>query len=159
MPPIKLSRGKTSLDEVSIVDKRPFIERQLDKLVLNVENSITAAGSSVLEVLERAPGVIISNGNSINLRGKSGVMIMIDGKITPLSGEELINYLKTIPATNIDKIKIITNHQPVTMLPATRALSISVLKKTSARALMAMFTLSDRQGGGTTNPITQPILT
>ena len=109
LSPIELSKSDHALKEVEISYKKPLIERQFDKLIVNVENSILAAGSSALEVLERAPGVIINNETSILLKSKSGVIIMIDGKISPLSGADLINYLKSVPATNIDKIEIITN--------------------------------------------------
>jgi len=81
----------------------------LDKLIVNVENSILAAGSSILEVLERSPGVVVNQETSISLKGKQGVIVMIDGKPSPLSEPDLINYLKSIPAANIDKIEIITN--------------------------------------------------
>src|SRR3989338_8813604 len=100
---------ETALEEATVVYKKPFIERYLDKIVLNVDNSIVSMGSSVLDVLTRAPGITISNGNAIVLRGKQGVRIMFDGKPSPLGGEDLINYLKTIPSANVDKIEIITH--------------------------------------------------
>lgn len=109
LPPVLLVKSDRQLSEVTIAHKKPFIERQLDKLVVNVENSIASAGSSILEVLERAPGVVVNQETSINLKGKSGVIVMIDGKPSPLSGADLINYLKGIPATNIDRIEIMTN--------------------------------------------------
>jgi hypothetical protein len=88
---------------------KPFIERKLDKIVVNVENSIVAAGNTVLEVLERSPGVMVNQESSINLKGKSGVIVLIDGKQTPLSGTDLITYLKGVPAANIEAIEIIAN--------------------------------------------------
>ena len=102
---------KTSeqLKEVVIEKKKAFIERKLDKLVVNVENSIASAGNNVLEVLQRSPGVMVNEDSGINLKGKSGVVIMIDGKPTPLSGADLMAYLKSIPASNIQTIEIITN--------------------------------------------------
>lgn len=109
LPAIQLERAAQALSEVTVARKKPFLERQLDKLVINVESSIASTGSSVLEVLERAPGVMINQETSINLKGRAGVIVMIDGKISPLSGAELIQYLKGIPAANIDKIEIITN--------------------------------------------------
>lgn len=109
VPAIALNKSAQMLAEVTVAHKKPFIERQLDKLVVNVENSILSAGSSILEVLERAPGVVVNQETSINLKGKQGVIVMIDGKPSPLSGADLINYLKGIPSTNIDRIEIITN--------------------------------------------------
>jgi len=106
---ILLISNVKKLAEVTIQAKKPFIERQLDKLVVNVEQSILATGSSLLEVLERSPGVIVNQESSVNLKGKSGVIVMFDGKPTPLSGADLITYLKTIPSSNIQNIEIITN--------------------------------------------------
>lgn len=107
---ITLTSTSKTLQEVAVVkDAKPFVERKLDKTVINVENSIMATGNSVLEVLERSPGVVINQETSINLKGKSGVIIMIDGKPTPLSGADLITYLKGIQASNIQSIEIISN--------------------------------------------------
>lgn len=109
LPDIILRPDGLELAEVSVVAQRPFIERRADRMIVNVENSILAAGSNALEVLERAPGIVVSAGESISIRGRSGVIFMIDGKITPMSGQELANYLKAMPAGSIDRIEIITN--------------------------------------------------
>jgi len=106
---ITLKSGAKSLNEVTVVADKQFIERKLDKLVVNVENSIVSAGNNVLEVLQRAPGITVNEESSINMKGKAGVVVMIDGKATPLSGTELIAYLKSIPAANIQSIELISN--------------------------------------------------
>lgn len=107
-PAITLQPNASTLGAVVVEARKPFIEKKLDKLVVNVENSIASAGSTVLEVLERSPGVIVNQESSINLQGKQGVVVMIDGKPTPLSGADLITYLKGVPASNIATIEIIT---------------------------------------------------
>ncbi len=110
LPEIVLSSTSNTLKEVQIENApKPFVERKLDKLIVNVESSALTAGSTVLEVLERSPGVMVNQETSINLKGKSGVIVMIDGKPSPLSGTELLTYLKGIPASNIQTIEIITN--------------------------------------------------
>lgn len=96
-------------EAATIEARKPFIERKADRLVVNVENSIVSAGSNLLAVLERSPGVVVNEESSISLRGKQGVVIMIDGKPTPLSGQDLMQYLKSIPASTAEKIEIITN--------------------------------------------------
>lgn len=98
-----------SLGEITIAIKKPFIERQFDKLVLNVENSIVNAGSTAFEILERAPSVSIDQSDQISMKGKAGVIIMIDGKVTPISGQDLANMLRGMPSSAIDKIELITN--------------------------------------------------
>ncbi|MBK7337744.1 MAG: TonB-dependent receptor [Saprospirales bacterium] len=106
---ITLSTEGTELEEVTVRAKVPFIERKLDRLVVNVESGIIAAGSSAFDVLQRSPGIVISQSDAISLRGKSGVIIMMDGKPSPLSGADLANMLRGLPANAIERIEIITN--------------------------------------------------
>lgn len=109
LPDLVLQDDAKLLQEVTVAAKRPYIERKLDRLVLHVENSIVNAGSTALEVLERAPGVQVNQESSIALRGKSGVIVLIDGRPTPLAGADLIQYLRSIPSDNLDRVEIITN--------------------------------------------------
>jgi hypothetical protein len=97
------------LEEVVIVNKKQFIERSNGKTTLNIENSISSSGSSAFELIEKAPGVAIQNGDNIILNGKQGVIVQIDGKMIPMSGTELANYLRAIGSNNIEKIELITN--------------------------------------------------
>lgn len=106
---LALVQDTKNLNEVVVRAQKPFLERKLDRLIVNVEGSIVSTGTSILEVLERSPGVVVNQESSINLKGKQGVVVMIDGKPTPLSGADLINYLKGVPSTNIERIEIITN--------------------------------------------------
>lgn len=106
---LTITSQRKQIQEVVIEKKKPFIERKLDKLVVNVENSIASTGSTILEVLQRSPGVMVNEDSGINLKGKTGVVVMIDGKPSPLSGADLITYLKSIPASNIQTIEIISN--------------------------------------------------
>jgi hypothetical protein len=99
----------TELGAVTVLGDRPFIERQADKLDVNVENSIVQTGSSVMEVMEKLPGVLVNQDDQISLKGKQGVIILIDGKQTGLSGSDLANMLKGLPSNSIQKIEIISN--------------------------------------------------
>ncbi|WP_266364285.1 outer membrane beta-barrel protein [Tellurirhabdus rosea] len=110
VPTLVMNEETQSLKEVKVVTKKPFIEQQVDRTVVNVENSIVASGNTALEVLEKAPGVTIDRQNDgIQLKGKAGVIVMIDGKQTYLSAQEVANLLKNTPSDNIEKIEIITN--------------------------------------------------
>lgn len=146
IPAVVLTPQVQSLEGVIIEAKKPFIERKLDKLVLNVENSIASAGSTVLEVLERAPGVMVNQESSLNLKGKQGVIVMIDGKLSPLSGPDLIAYLKGIPAASIASIEIIT--QPSARYDAAGNAGIINIKfkKDQRQGLNGAFTFSLGQG-------------
>ena len=146
LPEISLHKSAKELSEVNVVYKKPLIERQLDKLVVNVENSILAAGSSILEVLQRSPGVIVNQETSINLKGKQGVIVMIDGKTSPLTGADLINYLKSIPAANIDKIEIISNPSARYDAAGNAGIINIRFKKDQRQGLNGSLTLSNTQG-------------
>ena len=104
-----LSPLSTELSEVKVTATKPFIEKKLDKTIVNVENSAMAAGNTTLELLERSPGVIVDKDGNISLRGKSGARIMIDGKISYLTGADLANYLKNLPADQISQLEIMAN--------------------------------------------------
>ncbi|HEY8896993.1 MAG TPA: TonB-dependent receptor [Niastella sp.] len=105
---LQKSAAKT-LGEVTVTGKRPLIENKIDRMVVNVEAAPTNAGASALEVLEKSPGVTVSNEGDISLKGKQGVRIMIDGKPTYLSPADLANLLKNLPASALDQIEIMTN--------------------------------------------------
>ena len=79
------------------------------KTVVNVDASPTNTGLNVLEILEKSPGVAVDNDGNVSVKGKSGVLILIDGKQTYLSGTQLASFLKSIQANSLDQIEIMTN--------------------------------------------------
>jgi outer membrane receptor protein involved in Fe transport len=106
---IKLkSEGKT-LKTVSITAVKPLIERKTDKVVMNVENSSVAIGSTALEVLQRAPGVSVDQNDNISMQGKQGVLILLDGKQTYMSSADVANLLRNMQSEQIESIELITN--------------------------------------------------
>jgi len=108
IPALALQLANSSnLQEVVV--KKPFIQKLTDRIVVNVENSVVNAGSSAFDVLERSPGVQIDPNDNISMRGRAGVIIMIDGKPTPMTGSDLVNYLRGLPSNAIERIDLITN--------------------------------------------------
>jgi outer membrane receptor protein involved in Fe transport len=108
--PIKLIQSTNALDEVKVVAKKPFIEQQIDRTVVNVENSIVASGNTALEILEKAPGVVIDRqNNAIKLKNKNGVLVQIDGRKSYLSQDALMQMLSNMNSDEITSIEIITN--------------------------------------------------
>jgi outer membrane receptor protein involved in Fe transport len=106
---IQMQPAAKSLGGVTVTANRPFIETKIDRTVVNVDASPTNAGATALEVLEKSPGIMVNNDGIISLRGKSGVIVMLDGKPTFLSPTDLANLLKNMPASAIDQIEIMTN--------------------------------------------------
>ena len=111
IPNIILTESTTELEEVKVVAKRALIEQKIDRMVVNVSNSITSAGNTALEVLQRSPGISVDpQNNVISMGGKNGVTVMINGKISRMPQEAVVQMLGGMSADNIDKIELI--HTP-----------------------------------------------
>ncbi len=109
LEPIQLREEPKELQAVNVQSRRPLLEQKIDRLVVNVKNSITSAGSSALDILERSPGVIVNRqANAISMSGKDGVTVMINGKVSYMPVTALIQLLEGMNAGNIDRIELIT---------------------------------------------------
>ncbi|MFN8275331.1 MAG: TonB-dependent receptor, partial [Flavobacteriaceae bacterium] len=110
LPDIVMTSASTQqLSEVVITKKKALIENKIDRTVVNVEAMMTTAGGDAMDVLEKSPGIIVDQNGTITFKGKSGVQVFIDDKPTYLSGSELEAYLKSLPASTLDKIELMTN--------------------------------------------------
>ena len=99
----------TALKEVVITATKPLIEVLVDKTVINVEGTALSAGNSVLDILQRAPGVVVTPQEQINLAGKGAANVMIDGKPLQLSDTELAAYLRGLSSDAVKSIELIAN--------------------------------------------------
>ena len=106
---LQLEMVNKNLKEVVVTSKKLMIERKIDKTVVNVDAAISNEGSTALEVLEKSPGVTVDKDGNISLKGKQGVLIMLDGKPSYLTGPELANLLRAMPSNTLDQIEIMTN--------------------------------------------------
>jgi hypothetical protein len=94
------------LKDVTITARKPFVETRLDRTIVNVGAMISNAGTNALEVLERAPGVMVDQDGNISLLGKPGITIYIDDKPTYLSGNDLAAYLRSLPSGSLETIEL-----------------------------------------------------
>ncbi|MBK7883156.1 MAG: outer membrane beta-barrel protein [Chitinophagaceae bacterium] len=106
---LQLVPVEKNMNEVTVTATKPFIERKLDKTIINVDASISNVGATAMEVLEKSPGITVDKDGNISLKGKQGVKIFIDGKPSYLSGSDLANMLKNMSAAQLDQIEIMTN--------------------------------------------------
>jgi hypothetical protein len=128
-PTIYLLPAKSvELKEVTVSARKPLIENEIDRTIVNVEAMISAASSNSLEVLERTPGVVVDAQSNINLNGKSGVLVLIDGRSTYMSGTDLAAYLKSLPGSMLEKLELMDN-PPAKYEAAGGAVINIVLKK------------------------------
>ena len=105
---INIIEKTQELQEVVITSKKKLIERKVDRLVFNVENSIAVTGGNALDALKITPRVKVVN-EQISMIGKGGMMIMLNDRPLQLSGDDLSNFLKTLNAEDLKKIEVITN--------------------------------------------------
>lgn len=96
------------LEEIMVTAKLPLVEISAGKTSYRMDASVTQSTGSLYDVLASLPGVVIDSNGNILLNGQSGATILMDGKPTYLSGDELMSLLKSTPATNADKIDLIT---------------------------------------------------
>lgn len=109
LKPLVLSTEAKAIAGVTVTASRPLIEQKIDRTVVNVEASVTNAGSNALEVLEKAPGVSVDKDGNISLKGKDGVMVLVDGRPTQLGAADLANMLRNMNASQLEQVEIMTN--------------------------------------------------
>ncbi|MFI5159885.1 MAG: TonB-dependent receptor domain-containing protein [Sphingobacteriales bacterium] len=109
VPKITLQAGSHNLNTVNITAAKPLIERKTDRIVMNVEGSVLAAGNSAMDILERAPGVEVDKDDNISLKGKQGVTVMLNDKLTYLTAAQLATLLRSTDGNTISSIEIISN--------------------------------------------------
>lgn len=104
---IELLRLPNTLGKITVHANKPLIERKIDRLVFNLENSIAAQGTDVTEALRLTPLLKVTE-NNISIIGKGGVAVMINERMIHLNGPTLMSYLKSLRSDDIERIEVIT---------------------------------------------------
>ncbi|WP_313269291.1 outer membrane beta-barrel family protein [Sphingobacterium sp.] len=146
VPTILLNTDTRKLQEVAVEGKRPMVESKPGKLVLNVENSPLAAGNNALDIVQRAPGVSLDNNNNLQLMGQSGVSVTIDGRQTYMSGEQLVNFLKSTDGNQIKSVEVITTRAAKDDAEGAVGTINIVLKKNRMEGFNGTFNMTAGQG-------------
>jgi len=106
---ISIASSGINIDAIMVTARRPMFEQKIDRMVVNVQNSITSAGTTVLEVLQKSPGVIVNRqSGTVSMSGKDGVQVMINGKLSYMPSSALLTMLDGMSSNNVDKIELIT---------------------------------------------------
>jgi hypothetical protein len=143
---INLRQASSEMKAVTVVAKKPMIEQKIDRMIVNVDAAISNVGTNALEVLEKSPGVQVDKDGNISLKGKQGVMVMLDGRPTYLTGPELANLLKGMQSSQLETIEIMTN-PPAKYDAAGNSGVINIrTKKNKMKGFNGSFTLGVGQG-------------
>jgi hypothetical protein len=145
VPALRLAPAATALKEVTVVGTTPLLEQQADRTIVNVDR-LNTAGETALDILKKAPGVTLDKDDNVVYRGSAGVNVLIDGKLTYLSGAALSSYLKSLPASAISQIELLPN-PPASMDAAGTAGVLNIkLKRSQLPGLSGTYTLGLGRG-------------
>lgn len=132
---IELNPSTTELGSVDVVADKAPIEFKLDKKVVNVSQTLNAAGGSAVDALENTPSVEVDIEGNVSLRGSSNFTVLIDGRPSVLSGSDA---LRQIPSAAIENIEIITNPSAKYEPDGSAGIINLVMKKNSLNGLSGM---------------------
>ena len=143
---LSLDRAEQTLQNLTISARKPFIELRPDRTIVNMEAGIANTGTTVLEALEKLPGVTLDKDGNLSLKGRPGVMVMIDGRPTYLNGAELTTLLSGMSAAQISQVELMDN-PPAKYDAAGNAGVINIkTKKTNQRGFNGTLNSSFGQG-------------
>ncbi len=146
LAPVILKRTQNDLKEVQVTARKALVVHKADRTVVNVDALLSAAGGTALDVLEKSPGLQVDQNGTISMRGKQGVTIYIDDRPAYLSGADLVNYLKSLPASALDQVELMPN-PPANYDAAGNAGVINIkMKKNNVKGFNGSLSLSVNQG-------------
>jgi hypothetical protein len=144
------------LSEVTVRGRKPSVQILPDKTIINVDAAVSNSGATVLEVLEKSPGITFDRNGNISLKGRQGVLIMIDGKPSQITGTDLNNLLNGMTASQVETIEIMDNPSAKFDAAGNAGIIDIKTKKNRQRGFNGNLSLSLGQGryNRTTNTLT-----
>ena len=104
----RLSRVAVTLSGVEVTSDRPMVSIEPDRNAYRAKD-VAPAAANAHDVLESVPAVQIDGEGKISLRGNENVAIQINGRPSPIRGQQLTTFLKGLPASIVEKIEVIPN--------------------------------------------------
>lgn len=103
---LNIQEATSQLDEVTVTAERSTIEQKLDRKVINIGKDLSTTGARASDIMINLPSVDIDQNGNVSLRGNANVQVLVDGRITNISANQL---LQQIPSSSIKSIELITN--------------------------------------------------
>jgi len=146
IPPITLMPSPAVLKEVTIANKKAFIDNRSDKTVLNVDKGIMASGVSVMEILNTAPGVKVNGSGDVLFKSGLKAAIAINGRLITLSPQDIAAQLQSMQSSGVGTIELIANPGAKYDASGPGGLINIVLKKSAAEGFNGSFDVSEGYG-------------
>lgn len=106
---VSLHMVAAKLEAAQVTAEREDVVLAPDRTSYNVKNMPAAAGGTAIDVLRNVPLVEVDGSNNVSLRGNSNVVIQINGRSTPLKGDQLAQFLAQLPAGTVKNVEVATN--------------------------------------------------
>ncbi|MDA8570384.1 TonB-dependent receptor [Schleiferiaceae bacterium] len=132
---IGLQSSGVELNEVTVEAEREFMTNEIDRKVYDPSKLILSKTGSATDILENIPAVELDVDGNITLRGSSAVRIMIDGRPSRFTGEDLSALLQSLPANSVEKVEVMTNPSAKYDPDGTAGMINIVLKKSALQGL------------------------
>lgn len=107
-----LQDGGNQLETVEVVAYKPLVKADVDKIAYSVEDDPEANTNTVIEMLKKVPMVTVDGQDNIRVNGNSSFKIYVNGKPNNMMTKNPKEVLKSMPASSIKKIEVITNPGP-----------------------------------------------
>jgi len=104
-----LDSMKRTLTTVIVTARPPIIKNSADKLIYDVANDLSSQGGVAIDVLRKVPQVSVDVDGNVELQGNANVRFLINGKPSSIFGASLADALQTIPASQIQRIEVMTS--------------------------------------------------
>ena len=145
----KADLGKLNLVEIpvpagdiAVTAEKPVYENTIDRKIYNVEQDIMSKSGTVSDLLQNVPSVTVDIDGNISLRGSENVLVLINGRSSPLMGKNRAAVLQQMPAGSIEKIEVITNPSAKYKPEGTSGIINIVLKKNTIAGLNGSIALN-----------------
>ncbi|TGE19880.1 outer membrane beta-barrel protein [Hymenobacter elongatus] len=142
VPDLVLVAAAQALREVQVVGRKPLLEMQAGKMIVNVAGSLTA-GSTALEALQKVPGLVVMN-DRLSLAGREGLIILLDDRTTQYT--DVVSVLRDFPSSNIERIEVSTQPDASRDAAGSAGIINIILKKNTAVGTNGSLTLGAAYG-------------
>lgn len=139
---IEISFGSTSMQSVTVTSRKSMLNTSIDRKVYNVSQDIMANTGNASDILKNIPSVEVDIEGQVSLRGSPDVLILINGRPSPLMGNSRAEALQQLPANSIERIEVITNPSAKYRPDGTSGIINIVLKKNTKSGLNGNATVS-----------------
>ena len=146
---VRLAASAVELEALTVTTERRAASLAPDRNTYDVQNMPAATGGTASDVLRNVPAVEVDIDGKVSLRGNENVVVQINGRPSPMRGEQLGAFLAQLPANMVSQVEVIPNpsakHDPEGMAGIVNI----VLRENTDLGVSGGFTV----GGGTTGQV------